>query len=248
MITARDRYQAYVGAVLEHVRNRRKMDHEAVEYRTPEIDLMEFEEHGRTRVHPEDMPADLADLADAPREELLARICELQEQRDAARTQTLKALMNYAFGGGPDPVSVAERIFLLARVVCTDVAWGMKQWEVGALFGDIRQTWQQKEKVMIEKLVSAFSTVVFTNSGGKSVAARFKQALARLGNTSKKFGRKPGDAPESGVPAKSSAAKRRELQDARELARELERERMAEELGVDPDEIDFSRIDLERDD
>lgn len=248
MITARDRYEAYVGAVLDHVRTRRKMDREAVEYRTPDVDLMEFEEAGWTRVRPEDMPADLADLARASREELLAKICELQEQRDFARHQTLRALMNYAFGGGPDPVSVAERMFLLARMVCTDVAWGMKQWEVGALFGDIRQTWQQKEKAMIERLVSAFSTVVFTNSGGKSITARFKQALARLGNTSKKLGRKAGDPQQSGVPAKSSAAERRERQDAAELAREMERERLAEELGVDPDEIDFSRIDMERDD
>lgn len=244
-VSARERYESWVGAILTHAASRRG-DDAAVDYRTPEVAVMEFEEAGWTRVHSEDLPADLAHLAEASREELLGKICELQAERDDARHQTLRALMKMLFGGGPEPVAVAERMFALARTVCSDAAWGLKQWEVGALFGDIRQTWQQKEKRMIEELITRYSTIEFTNAGGKSASARAKLSKDRRGNTSRKLGRRKGDHAQNGTAPKQQTITQQERMDAREVAREAERERIAEMCGVDPEEIDLDRISPER--
>lgn len=247
-VTARQRYEAHVGAVLQSVWDRHEKHlgiAPEVDYRTPEVALLEAEaELGCARAHPEDVPADLAHLATADREELLGAVVRLQQERDEARLDTLRALMRYQFGGGPDPVKVAERVFALVRTMLPELCWHMKQWEAGALFGDIRQTWQEKEQKLIEELVSRYASVKFTNAGGKCAAARRKKALQSMGNTSKRHGRRKGDARETGAPDTNAAIPQEKLKEARRMRDEAERRRMAELCGCEPDEIDLDRISL----
>jgi hypothetical protein len=246
-----DVYRAHLGAVLEHVARRRGMSADVVDFRTPDAELLEreFDElRDQIGAEKEDVPRDLRRLKKMSPSALMGEVLRMQEERDAARLDAMKGLMRFLYGGGPDPVRVAERATVLARTMADDGLWGMKQWEAGALFGDIRQTWREKEKRMIEQLVTKYTSVKYTNAGGKSVQARVKQSLARMGNTSKKFGRRKGDHRDDVVPDApeiSAAEERRQLD---ELRREEERERIAELAGVDPEEVDLDQTFMSRDD
>lgn len=245
----RDVYEAHIGTMLERVATRAGRAAELADFRTADVALMELEQAGWNDLDDEDIPHDLRRLRGISRSALIGEVCRMQEERDDARRDAFMTIMRYLFSGGPHPLAVAERAFLLARWAGSHLLFGMKQWEVGALFGDIRQTWREKERRMIEELASRFSTVEFTNAGGKSWQARAKQALARLGNTSKKHGRRKGEArPETEARVNGSHVPGYSERDMlNELRREEERERLAELAGVDPDEIDLSLVTPERD-
>lgn len=245
-----DVYRAHIGALLEHVARRRGRP-EAVDFRAPDTEAMERELHelkDEIAVEKEEIPQDLKRLKKMSLSALIGEVLRMQEERDAARLAAMKGLMRFLYGGGPDPVRVAERATVLARTMADDGLWGMKQWEAGALFGDIRQTWREKEKRMIEHLVTKFTTVEYTNAGGKSVQARAKQSLARLGNTSKRYGARKGDHRPDVVPDAPEASAAEERRQLDELRREEERERIAELAGVDPEEVDLDQTFMPRDD
>lgn len=193
--TAQEAYEAHVGALLTKVWDREgeTLVFNPVDLNTPLSAVLEGEKTC-ARVHVEDLPMDQAHLAEMDREELMAVVLQLIDERDEVRSLTLNALLNFLFGDGPDPIKVSERGFILARAVAPENVWKMKQWEAGAIHGLMKQTWREMEKRLIEELLSRLATTgVFTMSGGKSQSARQRYAEDKKGNTSRKQGRKRGD-------------------------------------------------------
>lgn len=234
-----------VGGLLSNVWRREGdfLTVDPVELNTPLTAVLEKED-GSTRVDPERLPPSLEELKGMDREELLAELVELIEDRHRVREHTLKVFMDYLFARGPDPLEALERLFIYARACHCGHTWGMTQTDQATLFGHLKQNWQHIEERVIEKLVSRWSRSVFVNSGGKSVAARLAYSKQRKGNTSRKNGRKAGDDLPP-LPAKKHAdeplseqAKAR----ARAMRDEAERRRMAKLCGCDPSEIDLTKI------
>lgn len=238
--TPKETYEAFVGAVLEQVAARGG-GMQQVDYRTPEVAMAELEDDGWLNFQEGDVPRDLSRLKKMSPLALMGEVCAMQEERDQARVAGFRALIRFLFSGGPDPIKVAERAFILARTMARPEVGGMKQWEAGALFGDIRQTWREKERRMVEELIRKYSDIEFTNAGGKCAQARAKQSLARMGNTSKRHGRRKGE--ERVKPDTNGEVSPHELRrQLAELEREEQRERLAELAGVDPDEIDLACV------
>jgi|GEM_PF-2826116 len=245
MSRARAAYEAQVGALLSNVWRREGefLLVDPVELNTPLTAVLE-EEAGTLRMDPEWLPSDLSALAAAPREELLGLICALMEERDNIRQRTQQVTKDYLFGGGPEPLAVLERLFLLASAGHEGCVWNMRRCEVAALFGHSKQNWRHIEERLIEDLVTRFSRVEFVNSGGKSVAARAKYAHDKKGNVSRKNGRRRGDempplpaAEHAHEPLSARAKKHAEMMRA-----EAERKRMAALCGCDPADIDLAKI------
>jgi hypothetical protein len=251
MSRASDEYESQVGGVLSQVWKREGewLVVDPADLRTPLTAVLEAEE-GSTRVDGEQMPAELEDVAAASREELLAEVLRLREQCREAGLRTQRVFFDFLFTDGPDPLAVLERLYLYVSVRSRHHVWGAKDTEISMLFGHSKQNWQHKVERIIEDLVTRFSRSEFIHSGGKSHAARLAYAKQRMGNTSRKGGRRPGDELPP-LPAKvredeplSSQAKRR----AKLMREEAERRELAREIGCKPEEIDLRRIDPEWDD
>lgn len=192
--TEADRYEAHMSALAGKVWDREggNLVLNPVDLRTP-LSAVIAAESDPTRVSAEDLPHDRRDLAGLDWEELLAVALELQEERDLAAHRMLTTLLNFLFADGPNPLKVAERVFVLARTVSQNHVWNMQQNEAAAAFCLIKQTWQQMEKRMIEDLITRFSSTPFTTSGGKSHSARKRYSEQKKGNKIRAHGHKKGD-------------------------------------------------------
>jgi hypothetical protein len=251
MSRAREEYEAQVGGVLSQVWKREGewLVVDPADTRTPLTAVLDAEE-GSTRVDGDDLPTELEDVAAASREELLAEVLRLREQCREAGLRTQRVFFDFLFADGPDPLAVLERLFLYVSVRSRHHVWGAKDTEISMLFGHSKQNWQHKVERIIEDLVTRFSRAEFIHSGGKSHAARLAYAKQRMGNTSRKGGRRPGDELPPLPPKQqddeplSSQAKRR----ARQMREDALRRQYAREFGCKPEEIDLGRIDPEWDD
>lgn len=202
-LSSKDVYESHIGTMLETVwtREGEGLQYNPVDLRTPLCEVMDAETEGR--VCEEDIPLDEKHLGKMDWEELVALVLELKAERDDTRANTLHTVLNFLFADGPNPLRVSERAFILARALGPNNVWNMRQWEAGAMHGLIRATWQQMEKRMIEELAARLSsTGVFTLPGGKSHSARKRYSEDKQGNTSRKHGRKQGDAPAETCPFK----------------------------------------------
>lgn len=246
MTRARAEYEAMVGGVLSQVYRREGefLTVDPADLDTPLTAVLEAEDCGSTRVDPDWLPVELAEMKELPREELLGVILRLVERQQRERQHMQAVFLDFLFAKGPDPRAVLERLFMYVRARSRYHVWGAKQNEIAALFGHLKQNWQHLEEAFIEDLVSRWSRAEFINSGGKNAAARLAYGAQRKGNTSRKRGRKAGDELPP-LPAKqrddeplSSQAKRR----ARAMRDQAERQRLAAMCGCELDEIDLGRI------
>jgi hypothetical protein len=248
MSRAREEYEAQVGGVLSHVWKREGdfLVVDPAEMNTPLTAMLDAEERaGSTRVDQDFTPMEVADLAEASHDELMDEVLRLREQCLDAGLRTQRVFFDFLFADGPDPLSVLERLYLYVSVRSRHHVWGAKDTEISMLFGHSKQNWQHKVERIIEDLVTRFSRSEFIHSGGKSHTARLSYAKQRMGNTSRKGGRRPGEELPP-LPAKvredeplSSQAKRR----AKLMREEAERRELARELGCRPEEIDLRKID-----
>jgi hypothetical protein len=243
---ARSAYESHLCEVLARVW-RREGEHIVVDPAHMETPVTEIlaKEAGSTRVDPDWLPSDLAELRHADREELLALVLEQMAERDGMRQRVLRVLMDFFFAPGPEPLLVLERVFMVARVMHEDHAWKMNLTEMATLLGRSKQDWQSIEERVLEDLVQRYSRVEFVMGAGKSAAARATYAANKKGNTSRKLGRRKGDehgrpralddAPEMSL---SREAKRR----AEKMRQDAERRALAAEFGCEPEEIDLRKI------
>lgn len=244
-MSAKEEYEAMVGGLLSKVWHREGefLTVDPVELNTPLTAVLDAEE-GSTRVDPEHLPPSMEEMRDMSREELLAALVDMMESRHRTREMTLKVFMDYLFARGPDPLEVLQRLWVYARACHSGHTWNMKQTEAAQMFGHSKQNWQHIEEALVEGLVRRWSRSAFVNSGGKSVAARLAYSKQRMGNTSRKNGRKAGDDLPP-LPAKQHAdeplsdqAKAR----VKTMREEAERKRMAKLCNCDPSEIDLTKI------
>lgn len=245
MSRASEFYEARLVEVLSHVwrKNGDFLEVEPAHMETPLTALLDAEA-GSTRVDPEWLPSDMQELGKMDREELLARVMELVAERDGFRLSALKSLMSFFFSRGPEPVLVAELVFMVAEVMHEDHAWRMNGTQLAALFGRSKQDWQSLREKLIEDLVRRWTRDDAVLGGGKSFAARQRYAQDKRGNTSRKLGRRRGDEQprqiqddDGGLKISREARRRADLQ--RQAA---ERRELAELCGCDPDEIDLRKI------
>lgn len=247
---ARELYEARMVEVLSRVW-KREGDFLTVEPASLETPLTELlaEEAGSTRVDPDWLPSDMAEIKAMDREQLLALILELKAERDGQRLKVLKTLMSYFFSRGPEPVLVAELVFMVAEVMHEDHAWRMNGTELAALFGRSKQDWQSLRVKIVEELVRRWTREDAVLGGGKSFAARQKYAKGKKGNTSRLLGRRRGDerprpteADDEGLSLSREARKQAEKQRI-----EYEKRELAKAIGCRPEEIDLSKISPKRD-
>lgn len=259
MSRAREYYEAKMVEILSHVwrKNGDFLEVEPAHMETPLTALLDDEvaravpcPHcgkdlplGSTRVDPEWLPSDMQELRTMDHEELMMLVLELVAERDGVRLKTLKTLMNFFFSRGPEPVLVAELVFMVAEVMHEEHAWRMNGTEVAALFGRSKQDWQSLFEKIVEELVRRWTRDDAVLGGGKSFAARQRYAKDKKGNTSRKLGKRRGDEPrperadDDGMKLSREARKR-----AERMRQEAERRELAALCGCDPDEIDLRKI------
>lgn len=251
MTRAQAEYEAMYGGVLSNVWRREGefLTVDPAELNTPLTAVLDAEDERSTRVDPDWMPPELAEVAEMDLGQLRNLVLELHAERGRERARMQTVFFDYLFSRGPDLLTVCENLYLYVQARHSGHVWGAKQVEIATLFGHSKQNWQHLMERMVEDLVTRWSRVEFVNSGGKSVAARLAYAKQRKGNTSRKHGRKAGDELPP-LPAKdyadeplSGQAKRR----AAAMRDQAERKRLAAEFGCHPDEIDLSKISLPRD-
>ena len=210
---------------------------------TPVTELIE-RELGSTRVDPDWLPSDQQALRDMDREELLSLVLELMQERDTSRLSGLKTLMTFFFSRGPEPINVAELVYMVAEVMHEDHAWRMNGTEVAEVFGRSKQDWQNLREKTIEELVRRWTREDMVLGGGKSHAARQKYKDGKKGNTSRLLGRRKGD--ELRRPAASDDDGMKISREARKRAERMrvehERRELAREIGCRPEEIDLGKI------
>lgn len=260
MSRARDYYEAKMVEILSHVwrKNGEFLEVEPAHMETPLTALLDDEvartvscPHcgkdvplGSTRVDPEWLPSDMQELRTMDREELLLMVLDLVAERDGMRLKTLKTLMSFFFSRGPEPVLVAELVFMVAEVMHEDHAWRMNGTQMAALFGRSKQDWQSLREKLIEDLVRRWTRDDAVLGGGKSFAARQRYAQDKKGNTSRKLGRRRGDEQprqvqdDDGGMKLSREAKKR----AQRMRDETERRELAALCGCDPSDIDLRKI------
>lgn len=250
MTRAQAEYDSMVGGLLSvaYLRDGDFLTVDAVDLETPLTAVLAAED-GSTRVDPDWMPPEMDEVKKMEREELLGLIMELLERRHREREHMMKVFFDYLFARGPDPLEVLQRLFIYARACHSGHTWGLRQNEIASLFGHTKQNWQHLEEKIVEDLVTRWSRTEFVNSGGKSAAARLIYARLKLGNTSRKNGRRAGDelpplpAKENPDQPLSEQAKKR----ARAMRDQAERKRLAKMCGCEPHEIDLSKITPEFD-
>ena len=242
----REFYEAHCAQILEKVWSREgdKLTFNPVDNETPLAVAIRGEEEASTRVDVADLPADLADLAELDYEQLLELVLRLIDERDGVRENAQATMLNFFFGCGPSPLAVCERLFIFVRGLSPSHVWMARQNEAAALFCHIKQTWREMEKRMLEELAARVSsTGVFTLPGGKTWAARQRYAADKENNTSKRLGKRIGDIDEGPDAARrDSEAGDEETESGRQRWERAERERLAKELGCNPDEIDLTKI------
>ena len=246
MSRAKTHYEARVVEILSRVYKREGdfLVTDPVCTETPLTELLEKEASRSTRVDPEWLPSDLQELRDMDQEGLLALVTELMDERDDHRRRTLKALMSFFFSRGPDPVAVAEMVFMLADALHEEYTWRMNGTEMAELFGRSKQDWQSLREKFIEDLVRRWNREETVLGGGKSWSARQAYAAQKRGNTSRKLGRKKGDELPRGTADDDDGMKLSRAAKARaeRLRQEAERRELAREIGCKPEEIDLQRI------
>lgn len=248
MSKAREQYEAHVGGTLANVWRREGefLVVDPADFNTPLTEVM-GREAGSTRVDPDWLPSDQQGLREMDREELMALVLQLIEDRDDVRKQAVNTALNFIFGKGPDPLTALERLFMLARAQHKGHDWNMRQCEMAQLFGRSKQDWQLMEAAVIRELVDRYSRSEFVMSGGKSASAQRAYRKAQKGNKNRSHGHKAGDELPAlppkceGLPTLSARA----MNLAEQQRKQAERERLAKLCNCSPDEIDLDRIDLE---
>ena len=179
------------------------------------------------------------------REQLLALVLNLIEERDGVRQQSLRVLMDFFFSRGPEPLRVLELVFMMARVMHKDHAWRMRPGEMAALLGRSKQDWRNIEERVIEELVRRWTRADFVIPGGKSYSARERYSHDKRGNKSRKHGRRRGDempsiteSDEDDELRLTKSAKAR----AERMREEAERRDLAAACGCRPEDIDLKKI------
>jgi hypothetical protein len=233
--------------LLSHVwrKNGDFLEVEPAEMETPLTAVLDGEA-GATRVDPEWLPSDQQDLRRMDREELMCLVLKLIEERDSMRQASLKTMMGFLFARGPEPLSVLERCFMVARAVHDRWLWRANGTQVAALLGRSKQDWQNLEESVIEELVRRWTRDTAVMGAGKSFSARQRYSADKRGNTSRKLGRRRGDELPRGTFEERDEAALKVTAAARARAEkmrvEYERRKLAEEIGCSPEDIDLSRI------
>jgi hypothetical protein len=244
MSRAREFYEARMVEILSHVwrKNGDFLEVEPADMETPLTALLDAEA-GSTRVDPEWLPSDLQEIKDMDREELMAMVLELVTERDGFRLAALKTLMSFFFSRGPEPLLVAELVFMVAEVMHEEHAWRMNGTQMAALFGRSKQDWQSLREKLIEDLVRRWTRDDAVMGGGKSYSARQRYKVDKKGNTSRKLGRRKGDErrgaddEDDGFKVTPEARRR-----AERMRLEAERRDLAKQVGCRPEDLDMSKI------